>query len=72
MATAALLGRGFWGSALPVERPVIWQTYPTRVLHPRVQECRKTWVALNPRWEARIADDDDIHAYFRARWPAEE
>jgi mannosyltransferase OCH1-like enzyme len=51
---------------------VIWQTYPTRVLHPRVQECRKTWVALNPRWEARIADDDDIHAYFRARWPAEE
>lgn len=44
---------------------IIWQTYPSKVLPPKAVACRDSWVSLNPGWEYRFMDDDEMHRFVK-------
>lgn len=46
----------------------IWQTYKTKELPSPAANMRKTWITMNPEWDAKLYDDADIETYIKASW----
>lgn len=59
---------------------ILWQTYRSDGRHDKQTmwvereraEVMLTWLDLNPTWEYRLLDDDDIEDFIRAEYGAEE
>lgn len=59
------------GRTVPLQIPrIIHQTLPNKnTIHPKLQQNIDYIKRLNPTWEYRLYDDDDIRAYIKKHYP---
>jgi hypothetical protein len=50
---------------------VIWQTYKSRELPVKGQLASETWKSLNPGWDYRLCDDDEITQFIDTEFGGE-